>query len=273
MDSKEKILTSTFADAIDLAKKELYRDMPWRRPDFDEYKILVSEIMLQQTQVNRVVGAFTSFTGVYPTIHDLADAPLAEVLRLWSGLGYNRRAKYLHEAAKQLKDIATPWSYNDLIACKGIGPNTAKAVLVYTYNLPEIFIETNIRTVVLNYFYKKSEHTISDAEITLTMASVIDTAHPREWYWAIMDLGSYLKQTNNAQLHKAKSYKKQATFKGSLRQVRGQVIKLLGEHTNLSVDELQNYIQDAHLNAALASLRGDGLITLDNDSYYLGTGS
>lgn len=271
MDSKEKILTSTFAQAIAIAKNELYRDMPWRQPLFDPYKILLSEIMLQQTQVSRVVDKYNMFLAMYPTIHDLAYAPLSDILRMWSGLGYNRRAKYLHDSVQSLKTIKTKWTYDQLVACKGIGPNTAKAVLTYSYNRPEVFIETNIRTVILYYFYKDTPTTIADAQIMQTVASLIDTKNPRVWYWAVMDLGAYLKQTNNSLLHKTHTYKKQSVFEGSNRQLRGQIIKLLGTHHSLSLDDLQKHINDSRLSTTLHSLQNEGLIAQASEGYYLGT--
>lgn len=98
------------------------RDLPWRRPDSeDPYKILVSEIMLQQTQVQRVIPKYHSFLERFPSVESLAEAPLATVLSEWSGLGYNRRGKYLHEAARVLVVKGAPWQLEDLVACKGIG--------------------------------------------------------------------------------------------------------------------------------------------------------
>ena len=274
MDSKEKILSAPLKQAIQLAQTQLYRDMPWRHSNkgiFDPYSILVSEIMLQQTQVARVIEKYQRFLAIYPTVHDLADAELADVLRLWSGLGYNRRAKFLHAAAKSLKHSTDTWTYEDLVACKGIGPNTAKAVLVYSYNYPEIFIETNIRTVIIYYCFKDTVMQVTDKQILDVVQNSIDIKEPRIWYWAMMDLGSFLKQNNVGQLHNAQAYKKQTQFKGSKRQIRGQVLRQLGAHRSMSLNELQKYIQDDRLTQVLQDLIQENLISQKNNMYFLGT--
>src|SRR5262245_16021810 len=120
-------------------------DLPWRLAGhdglFDPYKILVSEIMLQQTQVPRVIPKFNEFMKRFPTAKRLAEASLGEALSAWQGLGYNRRAKYLQDATRKLVIKDHPWQYEDLLACTGIGPNTAAAVVVYAYNRPHVFIE------------------------------------------------------------------------------------------------------------------------------------
>lgn len=127
------------------------RAMPWR-DDHSFYAVLVSELMLQQTQVTRVIPKFHEFMRRFPTIEILADAPLADVLIAWQGLGYNRRAKYLHEAAKAIVLCGVPQTRDELIALPGIGANTAGAIMAYAYNKPEAFVETNIRTVYLHEF-------------------------------------------------------------------------------------------------------------------------
>jgi A/G-specific adenine glycosylase len=135
---------------------ELYREMPWR-DNTDPYFVLVSELMLQQTQVDRVILKFELFMTTFPTIKDLANASLAEVLTTWSGLGYNRRAKFLHEAAqKVVADFngAIPDNYDALVTLPGIGPNTAGAILAYSFNQPVVFIETNVRTVYFHHFFE-----------------------------------------------------------------------------------------------------------------------
>ena len=141
--------TTDFQELVWEKARELYRDMPWRQ-DVRPYYVLVSEIMLQQTQVDRVIPKFEAFIECFPTIESLAQAPLSQVLQLWSGLGYNRRAKFLHEAAKKIqrefKGIF-PETFEALISLPGVGANTAGAILAYSFNYPAVFIETNVRTV------------------------------------------------------------------------------------------------------------------------------
>lgn len=137
--------------------RELYRPMPWRE-DTRPYYVLVSELMLQQTQVDRVLPKFEAFIEAFPDIESLAAASLGEVLTLWSGLGYNRRAKFLHEAAQSVireYNGEIPASYDDLVSLPGVGPNTAGAVLAYSFNQPVVYIETNIRTVYFEHFLKE----------------------------------------------------------------------------------------------------------------------
>lgn len=249
------------------------RDLPWRQPNsdgsFDPYKILVSEIMLQQTQVSRVIPKYTAFLQVFPDIQTLAKAPLSDVVIAWSGLGYNRRAKYMHDGAKQLVGKDKPWKLHDLTDCKGIGPNTAAAVLVYAYNRPLVFIETNIRTVYIHHFFS-GRSDVSDKEILTLIDVTLDRTNPRKWYGALMDYGTYLKAAvGNASVH-SRHHTKQTIFKGSARQIRGQILRLLiqGPHT---LGQLGAVIKDYRLERLICNLESEGLIKLDGARYYLAT--
>ena len=206
--------------------------MPWRKTR-DPYKILVSEIMLQQTQVKRVIEFYAAFTKRFPTVQKLARAPLSEVLKVWQGLGYNRRAKYLHEAAKAI--VArhaghVPRSHEALVALPGIGAYTASAVRAFAWNEPDIFIETNIRTAVIHYFFPKSEK-VSDARLIPLITAALDRKRPREWYYALMDFGSFLKKTEGNASRRSAHHTRQKPFKGSDREIRGAILKMLAEKT------------------------------------------
>jgi A/G-specific adenine glycosylase len=248
------------------------RDLPWRQREtdgtFDVYKIMVSEIMLQQTQAPRVVPKYKSFLKRFPDVQSLADAPLAEVLGEWSGLGYNRRAKYLQEAAKQLVGKKQPWSLEDLVACKGIGYNTAAAVVTYAYDQPVPFIETNVRTVYIHHFFADKEG-VDDKDILPLVEETLDHEHPREWCWALMDYGVQLKRTVGNASRSSKHYTKQSEFHGSKRQIRGQVLRLLGSGSR-NQTQLTQAITDKRLGAVLKDLLSDGLITKQGGSYRLG---
>lgn len=262
---------SAFQSLIRTRGQELYRDMPWRR-DTRAYYILVSELMLQQTQVARVIPKFEAFTRQFPDIQTLAAAPLADVLRLWSGLGYNRRAKYLHEAARQL--VAEyggemPADYERLKKLPGIGPGTAGAIMVYAFNRPMVFVETNVRTVYFHYFFEPGKK-VSDAELVPLIDATIDKDHPREFYWALMDYGSWLKQNVQKNTDQSVHYKKQSKFKGSTREVRGQIIRLLGEG-DMTLESLrEKVLPDERFMPALQGLIRDGLVTQSNDVFHLG---
>lgn len=259
-----------FKETIWQKGNELYREMPWRA-DTRPYYVMVSEIMLQQTQVDRVIPKFKAFIAAFPSVELLAKASLGEVLQLWSGLGYNRRAKFLlHAAQKIMAEYggAFPDTKEGLISLPGIGVNTAGAILAYSYNQPSIFIETNVRTVYFYHFFAEQEN-VSDTELRTIVEKTVDKEHPREWYWALMDYGTYLKKQGAGQNDKSRHYKKQSPLKGSIREVRGQILKLLTAagyeesrlRTELSADE--------RFEPALASLEKEGLIERSNNTFYL----
>lgn len=243
--------------------------MIWRDQDFtnayDLYHILVSEIMLQQTQVSRVTDKYQEFISAFPNMNLLAQAPLSKVLKLWQGLGYNRRAKYLHQAAKALvKNPSLGDSPENLETIKGIGPNTARAILVYTKNKPYAFIETNIRTVFIYHFFK-SKQNVSDAEILTLVHKTTDQVNAREWYWALMDYGTHIKTTIGNAANRAKGYKKQSKFEGSRRQLRGLVLNMLCDTPKS--ERALSQIEDKRISGVLAALEQEGLIA-KNSRYY-----
>jgi len=237
--------------------------LPWRKPEpdgsFDPYKILVSEIMLQQTQVPRVITKYREFLTTFPTVETLAAAELGQVLRLWSGLGYNRRAKYLHQTAKAIVSSGYfPTSVAELVKLPGIGKNTAGAIIVYTYNQSEIFIETNIRTVYIHHFFADQSN-IPDSQFIELVDQTLDRENPREFYWSVMDYGTHLKAKIGNVNKLSKHYSKQSQFHGSKRQIRGQVLKLLSKK-QFSLAELATIIPDNRLNGVLQELASEGLI-------------
>lgn len=239
--------------------------MPWRT-DTRPYYVLVSEIMLQQTQVERVIPKFEQFIAELPNVEALASAPLSTVLRLWSGLGYNRRAKYLWEAAKAVCDRFAgilPQTAEELMSLPGVGPNTAGAILAYSFNKPAVFVETNIRTVFFYHFFD-SHVSVSDKQLKEAVADVIDAEHPREWYWALMDYGSFLKKEGAGALTKSAHYKKQAPLKGSLREVRGAIVKRLASGDCPEGALRQELRADERFAPALAGLLKEGIIEQQN---------
>lgn len=248
-------------------------DLPWRQPrsdgTFDPYFILVSEIMLQQTQVTRVLPKFIAFTTRFPTCDSLAAAPLGDVLKAWSGLGYNRRAKFLWQAAQIVSRRyhgELPQNSAELITLPGVGQNTAGALRAYAFNQPAVFIETNIRTVFIHHFFDDQTQ-VHDRDIVDLVARTLPD-NPRQWYWALMDYGTHLKQTVGNTARSSAHYSKQSTFSGSRRQIRGQVLTMLREK-QLSVAELTLAITDERLEAVLQDLQQEGLIIQDGTHYKL----
>lgn len=246
------------------------RDLPWRNPeangDFDPYKIMVSEVMLQQTQAKRVIPKYHEFLQRFPTMRDLAEAELSEVLTAWSGLGYNRRAKFLWQAAQAVNG-EFPTTLEGLIALPGIGKNTAGAIQAYSFNQPVVFIETNVRTVYIHHFFAGRDD-VDDKEITELVAATVDKEHPREWYWAIMDYGSHLKATVGNTSRYSKHHTKQSKFEGSGRQIRGKVIKLLIQRP-YKYEELVEVINDSRLDAILNQLTQEELVGQQDSTYRL----
>jgi A/G-specific adenine glycosylase len=247
---------------------ELYRDMPWRR-DTRGYYVLVSEIMLQQTQVDRVVPKFEAFTTRFPDFEALAAASLADVLQLWSGLGYNRRAKYLHEAAKAVvknHDGQLPCTYEDLLKLPGVGKNTAGALLAYVYNQPMLYVETNVRTVYLHHLFA-NRRDVTDAMILEKLEETIDKENPREFYWALMDYGSHLKRSGVKNNSASKHYRKQSPLVGSVREIRGKIIRHL-TLGNVSLDALREAADphDGRFESAYEQLIREGLIAQQDNN-------
>ncbi len=249
---------SRFQALIHQKGRELYRPMPWRdQPTL--YYVLVSELMLQQTQVARVLTKFGEFTAKFPDIESLAAAELTEVLRAWQGLGYNRRARYLHQTARAIAGGALVTTLHDLVKLPGIGINTAGAIMNYTYQVPTPFIETNIRTVYLNHFFA-DQTAVADRDILPIVKRTMDQANPRRWFWALMDYGSELKSQGKGKLSASRHHTKQSQFAGSLRQMRGEILRRYvgGQSLTKITTELQD---DERFIPALDSLRRDGLIT------------
>lgn len=256
---------------------EFYRtegrhDLPWRKTS-DPYRIVVSEVMLQQTQVARVMVKYEAFIQRWGSVRALARASLSEVLTAWQGLGYNSRAKRLHECARLVTyEYKGRWpkTYDALLALPGIGPYTAAAVMAFAYNQAVPLIETNVRTVYLHHFFKDKEN-VTDAEIVKVVERTLDDKRPREWYWALMDYGAHLKQVYGNQNIRSKNYKKQSRFKGSDREIRGGIVRCLSGAA-ATLPRLQNELGDvepARVEAQLARLVEEGLVEQRGQSFAL----
>lgn len=240
-------------------------DLPWRQTH-DPYHILVSEIMLQQTQVARVVPKYEAFIEKFPTVDVLAHAPLGAVLSLWQGLGYNRRAKFLHECAKVVaRDYGGifPPDAASLRTLPGIGPYTASAVLAFAFDSPTVLIETNVRTAYLHHFFR-SGVAVPDSALLPIIAATLDTKDSRAWYYALMDYGSYLKATVGNKNTQSKHYTKQAKFVGSDREIRGAIIRTLihmpGTVSVAQLKQLNPTVEIPRLLTQLQALPAEGLI-------------
>ena len=249
----------------------LYREMPWRL-ETNPYYIFLSEIMLQQTQVSRVLVKFDEFISKFPNLQDLALARFDEVLAVWSGLGYNRRAGFLHKSAGLIHNKHKglfPENIDDLCDLPGIGPNTAASILVYAYNQSHVFVETNIRTVFIYTFFPEVQEKIDERIIQNLVRQTLYEQNPRRWYWALMDYGSYLKKTVGNFNKLSKKYTTQSKFEGFNRQKRAKLLRLLLQEGGLKSIEIAERLNiDFTLCVELLeSLCKDSLIENDSDFF------
>jgi A/G-specific adenine glycosylase len=215
------------------------RDLPWRNTD-NPYHILVSEIMLQQTQVERVIEKYDLFITRFPDVASLVKATLKEVLEVWQGLGYNRRAISLMKLADIIVSkhkSGVPADVEELVKLPGIGRATAGCLLAFAFRMPSVFIETNIRRVFIHHFFQDREG-IHDKEIIPLVEATLDRANPRDWYYALMDYGSHLKKGIENPNKKSAHYTRQAAFEGSDRKIRGAVLKSLVEKTSMTEEDV-----------------------------------
>lgn len=236
------------------------RSMPWR-DEPTPYHVLVSELMLQQTQVGRVLPKYEQFLRRFPDVASLAAAPLSDVLSAWSGLGYNRRAKFLHAAAQRVMseyEGELPNTSAGLTDLPGVGKNTAGAVMAYAFNQPVVFIETNVRTVFFHHFFEDRTD-VDDKELLPLVEQACDPDHPREWYWALMDYGTHLKQTRGNNISQSKHYARQSKFEGSRRQVRGKIVKMLVVGP-LPLSELISLAKDERAESVVGDLVREGFV-------------
>jgi A/G-specific adenine glycosylase len=215
------------------------RALPWRETR-DPFNIMVSEVMLQQTQVIRVIKKYAMFIEKFPDIQTLAIAPLRDVLTIWQGLGYNRRAISLKQAAESVvRDYGgrVPSDPKTLQTLPGIGNATAHAICVFAHNQPMVFIETNIRTVFIHHFFRNRQN-VSDREILPLVEETLDVKQPRKWYSALMDYGGALKKEYLNPGRRSAHHQIQVPFKGSNRQIRGAIIQFVVERKQCSQQEL-----------------------------------
>lgn len=242
-------------------KKSGRHDLPWRK-GFSPYEILVSELMLQQTQVSRVIPKYEMWMKTYPTLAKLKKASLTDILVIWQGLGYQRRAKALYEIGQNYSSI--PKTYNQLIDLPGIGPYTASAIMAFAYDtFGHPLIETNIRTMLIEYFHIGKEG-VTDAVLMEDLKRLesyvsVKKQGARHWYLACMDYGAYLKANKISHNQKVKGYTKQSPYKGSLRELRAQTL--------FAITHKQSLPTDVRLPQVVAELTQEGFIVPHGKGY------
>lgn len=235
------------ARVFDFYTTEGRHDLPWRRSTRAPYQVLVSEIMLQQTQVDRVLSFYKRWMKKFPNFKQLAAARQADVLRLWKGLGYNSRALRLHQLAREIvsqQNGRLPRDRSALEALPGVGPYTAGAVRVFAFGESDIFIETNIRRVFIHHFFPDKEK-VADAEILDLVTQTLPKQDIFAWYSALMDYGASLPKTLKKNPNtQSRHHTKQSKFEGSDRQIRGKILEILLEHERMSKKRLFKYLGD-----------------------------
>ena len=244
-------------------------DLPWRKTK-DPYRILVSEMMLQQTQVPRVLEKYGPFLDEFPDILSLSRAPLCGVLRAWSGLGYNRRALMLRRAARETIrcfDGNLPRGFEALITLPGVGRATAGAVSAFAFGEAYPFVETNIRTVFIHHFFA-GEKGVSDSRIMPLIERTLDREDPRSWYYALMDYGVWLKKRYPNPSRSSAHHAKQGAFEGSDRQARGRIVRALTE-LDMDMRELarETELESERLSRNLVRLEREGFVLSEKGRY------
>lgn len=254
---------SEFKEAIYSHFKEKGRTFPWRE-DPRPWGVMVSEFMLQQTQIERVIPYWERWMHLWPTPKALAKVSLEDALREWNGLGYNRRGRFLIECAQLITkkyNGKVPETPALLLPLPGIGAYTAGAIACFGYNYPSVFIETNIRASVIHFFFQGQE-AVNDREIFPILKEALDRDNPRRWYWALMDYGAALKKVTVNPGRRSAHYTRQSPFQGSFRQQRGRIIKALifqGPATMLDLQKSTG-IEPEELYKVLDTLEKDSMV-------------
>ncbi len=257
----------------------LWRDLPWRNVD-DAYAVLVSEVMLQQTQVKRVLGRWERFLSKFPTPDALAAAATSDVVAEWQGLGYNRRALALKRACEVCSaEFAgkLPRTAEELEQLPGVGPATAAGVVAFAYDEPALYLETNVRTVFLHDVFPDREG-VKDKEIAPLVALSCPEEDVRGWYYALLDYGAHLKSTVSNPSRRSAHHTRQSAFEGSRRQKRAEVVRIvLASERAVSLEEVHRLLDrferehgrdgvDRELFASIvADLAREGFFTVEGD--------
>ena len=255
--------TRAFRTFVRTFYREHGRKLPWRETR-SAYRILVSEVMLQQTQAERVIPKYREFLRRFPDWSALAEARTAEVMQAWQGLGYYRRAFNLQRAAQAVvREFGgkLPQDPPVIRSLPGVGSYTAGAVCAFAFDVALPIIETNVRSVFLYTFFPKRK-AVSDAEILQLVEETLDRRNPRDWYYALMDLGSELKRHRRGINARSKHHAKQSRYEGSNRQARAAVLKTLAEHGAATEADIARLVSAdrARIERAVEGLLKEGLV-------------
>jgi len=268
-----------FVQLVSVRGSELYRDFPWRRTH-DPYAILVSEVMLQQTQVTRVVPYYEQWLEQFPDLDALAAAPLEAVLRAWQGLGYNRRAVALKRLSEILAAQAErgraprlPQERDALLALPGVGPATAAGVRVFAWEYPDVYLETNVRTVFLHELLGDRDG-VPDREVAplveqAAMAAQEAGLSARTWNYALLDYGADLKRSVPNPSRRSAHHTRQSSFEGSRRQKRARLLRCVLDAPGVSAAELSDELglTVGEVSGLLEALCQEGFLSTSEDGW------
>ena len=239
----DNVLVEEFQKRVMTWWEKNARTLPWR-DEPTPYMVLVSEVMLQQTQVNRVIPKYLKFIEIFPTLESLAEAETKRLLQVWSGLGYNRRAIWLRDAARDIvKRGEFPQTSEELCALKGIGPYTSRSILVFAFNRDLAAIDTNIRRVLIASGFANEE--MSDCQLQAVADRLVLKGRSSDWHNALMDYGSEVLTSSTTGIAPTSS---QPKFTGSNRQLRGAIIRHLTCTDSLSIESLISNIIEEGIN-------------------------
>ncbi|MHA1636407.1 MAG: Fe-S cluster assembly protein HesB [Candidatus Thorarchaeota archaeon] len=236
------------------------RDLPWRR-DPTPYNVLVSEIMLQQTQVSRVIPKYLEFLQKYPTLESLAESNTKELVQIWCGLGYNRRALWLKDAAGQITERGSfPEEVPELRKLKGVGPYTSRSILIFAFNEDVAAVDTNIRRVLIASGFATED--TSEKDLQGVADVILLKGRSSDWHNALMDYGSDVLTSSTTGIAPTS---KQPKFKGSTRQMRGKIVRILSENDSLTLSEIVSSLniegkKETELESILEQLICDKLV-------------
>lgn len=242
------------------------RKFPWRETT-NPYYIMISEIMLQQTQTSRVKTKYTEFIEKYPTIEDLAEANKTDLLTIWSGLGYNRRVFWLQEAAKQIIEMKSfPKTVQELQELKGIGKYSARSILIFAFNANLATVDTNIRRILIAEGFASEE--TSEKELFEIAEKLVPKGRSRDWANALMDYGAVVQTASKTGI---KPTSKQSKFAGSDRQYRGKILKILLQKKKITLKKLQEELKlsEERITKILQKMNKDGLVFTKNNHFFI----
>lgn len=246
------------------------REMPWR-DIADAYGVLVSEVMLQQTQVGRVMSRWPEWMAAFPTIDALATAPLSAVLERWQGLGYNRRALALKRCAEQVSERfggVVPLEPAVLRTLPGIGPATAAAVACYAHGAVAPFIETNVRAAMLHELFADADG-VPDRDLEPIVQATWDRENPRGWGYALTDYGAHLKRVFPNPSRRSRHHVRQSAFEGSRRQKRARLLRAVLADPGRGADDYPDGagVSPGEATELLGALAAEGFVVRAGDSW------